>query len=172
MQKISYCLWFDGKAEEAANFYVSVFKDSRIVNTARYPEGSPGAAGSVMTVEFILNGEKFLALNGGPQYEFTPAISLVANRDTQEEIDDLWRKLTPGGQEVACGWLTDRVGVSWQIVPTALSELLGSTDKAAAQRAFSAMLEMKKFDLPALRRAYEGAGSSTEIAGSSAEAVA
>jgi predicted 3-demethylubiquinone-9 3-methyltransferase (glyoxalase superfamily) len=172
MQKISYCLWFDGKAEEAANFYVSVFKDSRIVNTARYPEGSPGAAGSVMTVEFILNGEKFLALNGGPQYKFTPAISLVANCDTQEEIDDLWRKLTQGGQEVACGWLTDRFGVSWQIVPTALSELLTSTDKAAAQRAFSAMLEMKKLDLPALRRAYEGADSSAEIAGSSAEAVA
>ncbi|MGD0996843.1 MAG: VOC family protein [Thermoleophilia bacterium] len=157
MQKISYCLWFDGEAEEAAKFYVSVFRNSRIVTTARYPEGSPGTAGSVMTVEFILNGEPFLALNGGPQYEFTPAISFVATCDTQEEIDDLWQKLSQGGREVQCGWLTDKFGLSWQVVPAALGEMMSSTDRAAAQRAFSAMLGMKKLDIAALRRAYENA---------------
>lgn len=164
MQKISHCLWFDGRAEEAAEFYVSVFKNSRIVSTARYPEGSPGTAGAVMTVEFIIDGEKFMALNGGPQYAFTPAISFVANCDTQEEIDDLWQKLSQGGEEVKCGWLTDKFGVSWQVVPTALGKMMGSTDVAAAQRAFSAMLDMKKLDIAALRRAYEGAGSSDEAA--------
>jgi predicted 3-demethylubiquinone-9 3-methyltransferase (glyoxalase superfamily) len=157
MQKISYCLWFDGEAEEAAKFYVSVFRNSRIVSTARYPEGSPGTAGSVMTVEFILKGERFLALNGGPQYEFTPAISFVVTCDTQEEIDDLWQKLSLDGQEVQCGWLTDRFGVSWQVVPAALGEMMSSNDRAAAQRAFSAMLGMKKLDIAALRRAYEHA---------------
>jgi predicted 3-demethylubiquinone-9 3-methyltransferase (glyoxalase superfamily) len=157
MQKISYCLWFDGKAEEAAKFYVSVFRNSRIVTTARYPEGSPGTVGSVMTVEFILNGEPFLALNGGSQYEFTPAISFVATCDTQEEIDDLWQKLSQGGREVQCGWLTDKFGLSWQVVPAALGEMMSSTDRAAAQRAFSAMLGMKKLDIAALRRAYENA---------------
>jgi predicted 3-demethylubiquinone-9 3-methyltransferase (glyoxalase superfamily) len=162
MQKMSYCLWFDGKAEEAANFYVSIFKDSRIVTTARYPEGSPGTAGSVMTVEFILNGEKFMALNGGPQYTFTPAISFVANCDTQEEVDDLWEKLSQGGQEVQCGWVTDRFGVSWQVVPAVLGEMVGSADEAAAQRAFTAMLAMKKLDIAVLRRAFEGAEPTTK----------
>ncbi len=160
MQKISSCLWFDGKAEEAAQFYVSAFKDSRIVGTARYPEGSPGTAGSVMTVQFILNGEEFMALNGGPQYQFTPAISFVATCETQEEIDDLWQKLSQGGEEVQCGWVTDRFGVSWQVVPAALGEMMSSPDKAAAQRAFSAMLNMKKLDVAALRRAFEGADPS------------
>jgi predicted 3-demethylubiquinone-9 3-methyltransferase (glyoxalase superfamily) len=110
-----------------------------------------------MTVQFILNGERFLALNGGPQYTFTPAISFVANCDTQAEVDDLWSKLTEGGEEVQCGWLTDRFGVSWQVVPSALGEMLGATARAAAQRAFSAMLGMKKLDIAALRRAFEGA---------------
>jgi predicted 3-demethylubiquinone-9 3-methyltransferase (glyoxalase superfamily) len=110
-----------------------------------------------MTVEFILNGEPFLALNGGPQYEFTPAISFVATCDTQEEIDDLWQKLSQGGREVQCGWLTDKFGLSWQVVPAALGEMMSSTDRAAAQRAFSAMLGMKKLDIAALRRAYENA---------------
>jgi len=160
MRNISYCLWFDGRAEEAADFYVSVFRNSRIVRTSRYPEGSPGEPGSVMTVEFILDGDEFLALNGGPQYAFTPAISFVANCETQEEIDRLWARLTDGGQEVACGWLTDRFGVSWQIVPTAVGEMLSSTDRDAAQRAFTAMLDMKKLDIAALRRAYEGADGS------------
>ena len=162
MQKISTCLWFDGRAEEAAQFYVSIFKDSRIVRTARYPKGSPGTPGTVMTVEFILNGKEFMALNGGPQYAFTPAISYVATCDTQEEIDDLWQKLSDGGHEVQCGWLTDKFGVSWQIVPAAMSEMMSSPDEAAAQRAFSAMLDMKKLDIAVLRRAFEGAESSDE----------
>jgi predicted 3-demethylubiquinone-9 3-methyltransferase (glyoxalase superfamily) len=162
MQKISNCLWFDGRAEEAAQFYVSVFKDSRIIRTALYPEGSPGTAGTVMTVEFILNGEKFMALNGGPQYSFTPAISFVATCDTQDEIDDLWQKLSRGGQEVQCGWVTDKFGVSWQVVPAALDEMMSSPDEAAAQRAFTAMLAMKKLDIAVLQRAFEGADSSNE----------
>ena len=157
METMSYCLWFDGEAERAAEFYVSVFRDSRIVRVSRYPEGSPGTPGTVMTVQFVLNGHDFLALNGGPQYSFTPAISFVMTCDTQDEIDELWERLTDGGQEVACGWLTDRFGVSWQIVPKALGEMMASPDKAAGQRAFSAMMEMKKLDLPALRRAFEGA---------------
>jgi predicted 3-demethylubiquinone-9 3-methyltransferase (glyoxalase superfamily) len=162
MQTMSYCLWFDGVAEEAASFYVSVFKDARIVNVSRYPEGSPGTPGTVMTVHFVLNGRDFLALNGGPQYSFTPAISFVMTCDTQNEIDELWELLTDGGQEVACGWLTDRFGVSWQIVPRALGEMMASPDSAASQRAFLAMMEMKKLDLPALRRAFEGTDTANE----------
>jgi len=162
VETMSYCLWFDGVAEEAANFYVSVFKDSRIVNVSHYPEGSPGTTGTVMTVQFVLNGQDFLALNGGPQYSFTPAISFVMTCDTQAEIDELWERLTDGGQEVACGWLTDRFGVSWQIVPRALGEMMASPDKAASQRAFSAMMEMTKLDLPALWRAFEGPDASSE----------
>ncbi len=157
MQKITPFLWFDGQAEEAANFYVSVFKNSRIVRTSRYPEGSPGVLGSVMTVEFVLDGVEFVALNGGPEYKFTPAISLVANCQTQDEVDRLWQKLCEDGQEVQCGWLTDKYGISWQIVPTALMDMLNSADAAAAQRAFTAMLGMKKLDMAALKQAYEGA---------------
>ncbi len=164
MQTMSYCLWFDGAAEEAAAFYVSVFKDSRIVNVSRYPEGSPGTPGSVMSVQFVLHGEDFLALNGGPQYSFTPAISFVMTCDTQDEIDELWERLTDGGQEVACGWLTDRFGVSWQIVPRALGEMMAAPDRDASQRAFSAMMEMKKLDVAALRRAFDGADAAAESA--------
>jgi predicted 3-demethylubiquinone-9 3-methyltransferase (glyoxalase superfamily) len=164
MQKMSSCLWFDGQAEEAADFYVSVFDDARIVGTARYPEGGPGTPGSVMTVEFTINGEEFLALNGGPQFAFTPAISLVVRCDTQEEIDDLWQKLSQGGQEVACGWLTDRYGVSWQIVPAVLDQMMTSSDQAAAQRAFAAMMDMKKLDIAGLRRAYQGIDAADEPA--------
>ncbi len=156
MQKITPFLWFDGQAEEAANFYVSVFRNSRIVRTNRYPEGSPGTAGTVMTVQFILDGVEFVVINGGPQFKFTPAISFVANCETQEEVDRLWQVLSAGGQEVQCGWLTDRFGVSWQIVPTVLLDMLSSADTAAAQRAFTAMLGMKKLDISALQRAYEG----------------
>jgi len=162
MAKISYCLWFDGRAEEAADFYVSVFEDARILNTERYLEGSPGEAGTVMTVEFEINGERFLALNGGPQYTFTPALSIVATCDSQGEIDDLWDKLTDGGTEVACGWLTDKFGVSWQIVPDGMDEMLGSSDREAAQRAFSAMMGMVKIDVDELHRAFEGAGSARD----------
>lgn len=157
MQKITPCLWFDGQAEEATDFYVSVFKNSRIVRTNYYPEGSPGVPGSVMTVEFILDGVEFLALNAGPEFTFTPAISFIANCETQDDVDRLWQALSEGGQEVECGWLTDKFGVSWQIVPTAMLDMLSSTDTDARQRAFTAMLGMKKFDMAALRRAYEGA---------------
>ena len=162
MQTMSYCLWFDGVAEEAARFYASVFKDSRIVNVSRYPEGSPGTPGTIMSVQFVMNGQDFLALNGGPQYSFTPAISFVMTCDTQDEINELWERLTDGGQEVACGWLTDRFGISWQIVPRALGAMMVSPDRDASQRAFSAMLEMKKLDLTALRRAFEGADDAGE----------
>lgn len=157
MQKIGTCLWFDGKAEEASNFYVSIFKNSRIVNTARYPEGSPLPAGKVMTVEFILDGQEFLALNGGPQYTFSPAISFVVHCETQEEVDDLWEKLLAGGQEQQCGWLTDKFGVSWQIVPNALMRMMSGADAAASQRAFAAMLQMKKLDIALLEHAYNNA---------------
>ena len=156
MQKITPSLWFDGQASIAADFYVSVFRNSRIVRKTYYPEGSPGVAGTVMTVEFILDGVEFVAINGGPQFKFTPAISFVANCETQEEVDRLWQALSAGGQEVQCGWLTDKFGVAWQIVPTVLPDMLSSDDTAAAQRAFTAMLGMKKLDIAALQRAYEG----------------
>ncbi len=157
MQKISPCLWLDGRAEEAANFYVSVFKNSRIVNTTYNPEGSVRPAGSVLTVQFILDGEEFLALDGGPEFTFSPAISFIAHCDTQEEVDELWQKLTDGGQEGQCGWLTDRFGVSWQVVPRALPGLLGGADAAGSKRAMTALLGMKKLDMRQLRRAYDGA---------------
>ena len=155
MQTINSCLWFDGQALVAADFYVSVFKNSKIVRKTYYPEGSPGLAGSVLTVQFILDGVEFMAINGGPQFKFTPAISFVANCETQDEVDRLWQALSEGGQEVQCGWVTDKFGVSWQVVPTALPDMLCSSDTAAAQRAFTAMLGMKKLDIAALQRAYE-----------------
>lgn len=156
MQKIDPCLWFNGQAEEAAKFYVSIFKNSKIVTTTYYPEGFPQPAGSVMIVVFILDGEKFMALNGGPQFTFSPAVSFVAKCDTQQEVDHLWQKLTEGGEEVQCGWLKDKYGVSWQIVPTALIEMWDKVDHAAVQRAMSAMLKMKKLDIAELKRAYTG----------------
>ncbi len=156
MQKISPCLWFDGQAEDAAKFYVSIFNNSKILTTTYYPEGLPQPAGSVMTVLFILDDEEFTALNGGPEFKFSPAISLVAKCDTQEEVDYLWQKLTEGGEEVQCGWLTDKYGVSWQVVPTALIEMLSKTNTAASQRAVSAMLKMKKLNIAELKRAYAG----------------
>lgn len=156
MHKVSPCLWFDGRADEAARFYVSVFKNSSIVNTTYYLEGSPRPAGSVMTVQFILDGDEFMALDGGPQFTFSPTISLVADCDTQEEVDELWEKLSYGGEEGQCGWLTDKFGVSWQVVPKkALQELFGGADAAASQRAVTAMLGMKKLEIAELRRAYE-----------------
>jgi predicted 3-demethylubiquinone-9 3-methyltransferase (glyoxalase superfamily) len=157
MQKIGPCLWFDGQAEEAASFYVSVFKNSRIIGTTHYLEGMPRPAGSVLTVRFILDGEEFVALNGGPQFKFSPAISFVANCDTQAQVDELWQKLSEGGLEGQCGWLTDKYGVSWQVVPKALMEMLSKSDRAASQRAISAMLKMKKLDIAVLQRAYENA---------------
>jgi predicted 3-demethylubiquinone-9 3-methyltransferase (glyoxalase superfamily) len=155
MQTLETCLWFDDEAEAAAAFYVSVFKKAKLLGTTYFPEGLPQPAGSVLTVRFSLDGMVFTALNGGPQYAFTPAISFVVTGDTQDEVDDCWRKLTAGGEEQPCGWLRDRFGVSWQIVPKDLMELLEGPDKAASQRAVQAMLQMKKLDIAALRRAYD-----------------
>ena len=157
MQTVSTCLWFDGQAQEAAAFYMSLFPNSRIIETKYYLEGSPRPAGSVLTVQFTLDGTEYLALNGGPHFKFSPAVSLVAYCDTQEETDTLWRKLCEGGQEGQCGWLTDRYGVTWQIVPRALLELLNTSDSAASQRAFAAMMKMTKIDIAAMQRAYDNA---------------
>lgn len=161
MQKITSFLWFDSQAEEAANFYVSVFNNARIVNVARYgaagAEVSGRAKGTVMTVTFELEGQEFVALNGGPVFTFTPAISFVVNCTTQEEVDALWVKLTAGGDEKAqqCGWLQDKYGLSWQIVPTVLEEMLRDKDPAKSERVMQAMLQMKKIDIKTLKQAYE-----------------
>lgn len=155
MQTISPFLWFDNQAEEAANYYVSIFKNSEIVSVSRYSEGSPYQAGTVMGVTFILDGLEFQALNGGPQFSFTEAISFFVKTDTQEEIDDLWEKLTAGGQPGQCGWLKDRYGLSWQIVPPVLLELLSDPDPARSGRVMRAMLGMSKLDIAALRAARD-----------------
>jgi predicted 3-demethylubiquinone-9 3-methyltransferase (glyoxalase superfamily) len=156
MQNVSTCLWFDTQAAEAAAFYVSLFPHSSILDTKYYLEGSQRAAGSVLTVQFALDGAEYLALNGGPHFKFSPAVSLVAYCETQAEVDRLWQKLTEGGQESQCGWLTDKYGVSWQIAPRPLLKLLNTADSAASQRAFSAMITMKKLDIAAMQRAYNG----------------
>ncbi len=155
-QKSKTFLWFDTQAEEAARFYTSSFKNSRITTVARYGDAGPGPKGSVMTVAFELEGQEFLALNGGPQFKFTEAISLFVSCDSQQEIDELWAKLTAGGQEVECGWLKDRYGLSWQIVPSAMLQLLQDPDPAKSARVMRAMLQMKKLDLPRLERAHRG----------------
>ena len=159
-QKITPFLWFDSQAEEAANFYVSIFKQSRIGGIARYDDEASRAAGrpkgSVMTVEFELDGQKFIALNGGPHFKFTEAISLFVNCENQKEVDYFWEKLSAGGQEVECGWLKDRFGLSWQVVPTALLEMLQDKDPEKSKRTMAAMLKMKKLDVDALRKAYDG----------------
>ncbi|GAA3693770.1 VOC family protein [Nonomuraea antimicrobica] len=157
MQKITTYLWFDNQAEEAATFYSSLFADSRILEVQRYGEAGPGPAGTAMTVSFELSGQRFVALNGGPEFTFTEAISLYVDCETQEEVDELWARLTAdGGQESQCGWLKDRWGLSWQIIPRQLPELLGHPDPAKAQQVMKAMLGMHKIDLQALR---EAAGS-------------
>ena len=153
MQKITPFRWFDSQAEEAANYYVSVFRNSKITRTARYGEAGPGPKGSVMTVEFELDGNEFVALNGGPHYQITPAVSFVVNCKDQADVDYYWDKLTAGGLPVQCGWLTDKFGVSWQVVPTRLSELLVDPDKAKAQRVMAAMMKMIKLDVPTLEQA-------------------
>ena len=159
-QRISVCLWFDDQAEEAVAFYVSIFKNSRIGAVTRYDDAAARAAGrpkgSVMTVAFELDGQDFVALNGGPVFTFTEAISLVVHCDTQAELDAFWKKLSEGGQEVQCGWLKDRFGVSWQIVPRILPEMLRDKDVDRSRRVMTAMLTMKKLDIAALERAYEG----------------
>ena len=155
-QKITPNLWFDGNAEEAANYYLSVFENSRIVSVARYPEGSPGPAGDVMVVEFELNGQRFTGINGGPQYKFSEAVSFQISCETQDEVDYYWEKLTDGGEEGPCGWLKDRYGLSWQVTPRGMDELFGGDDPERAQRAMQAMLKMKKLDIGELRAAADG----------------
>jgi predicted 3-demethylubiquinone-9 3-methyltransferase (glyoxalase superfamily) len=160
LQRITPFLWFDHQAEEAATFYVSIFKNARITSTVRYDDAAAKAAGrpkgSVMTVEFELDGQQFTALNGGPVFKFTEAISLVVNCETQEEVDHFWEKLSSGGQEVQCGWLKDRFGVSWQVVPTVLSEMLQDKDPEKSKRVMAAMLKMTKISIEGLKNAYEG----------------
>lgn len=157
MQKITTFLWFDDRAEEAANFYVSIFRNSKIGRISRYGEAGPGPKGSVMVVTFQLEGQEFMALNGGPHYKFTPAISLVVNCTTQQEVDELWEKLLAGGEPSRCGWLTDKYGLSWQIVPRAIDELLSDLDPAKSKRVMEALLQMTKLDIEALKRAHGGA---------------
>ena len=157
MQKLTPCLWFDTEGEEAATFYTSVFPNSRIVDVARYGSAGPRPEGTVMTVSFELDGQKFLALNGGAQFEFSEAISFQVSCKNQDEVDHYWSKLSEGGEEGPCGWLKDKFGLSWQIVPTALPELLGDADKEKAQRVMAAMLEMKKIQIDELERAAEAA---------------
>jgi predicted 3-demethylubiquinone-9 3-methyltransferase (glyoxalase superfamily) len=156
MQKITPFLWFDGQAEEAANFYTSIFKNSKILNIARYGEAGPGPKGTVMVATFQLEGQQFMALNGGPHYTFTPAISFFVDCETQAEVDELWEKLSAGGSELQCAWLKDKFGVSWQIVPRALIELMQDKDPLKSQRVFKAMLQMTKIDIEGLKRAYRG----------------
>jgi len=157
MQKIVTFLWFDDQAEEAANFYVSLFKNSRVLNVTRYGDAGPGPKGSVMSVTFQLEGQEFYALNGGPHFSFTPAISLFVNCETQPEVDGLWEKLLAGGgRPDRCGWLQDKYGLSWQIIPTALGKLMGDKDPEKSKRVMQAMLKMQKIDIAALQKAYNG----------------
>lgn len=155
IQKITPFLWFDHQAEEAAGFYTSIFPNSKVVKVLRYGEAGPGPAGSAMTVEFQLDGQSFVALNGGPHFKFTEAISFVVNCQTQDEVDSYWERLSAGGAEVECGWLKDKFGLSWQIVPTMLFKLLSDPDLEKSQRVMKALLTMKKLDIRALQQAYE-----------------
>jgi predicted 3-demethylubiquinone-9 3-methyltransferase (glyoxalase superfamily) len=155
-QKITPFLWFDNQAEEAINFYTSIFKNSRIVNVMRWGDAGPGPKGSVMTATFLLNGQEFIALNGGPQFKFTEAISLFVKCESQEEVDEYWEKLlSGGGQPQQCGWLKDKFGLSWQIVPTILGELLQDKDREKSKRVMNAMMQMVKIDINKLKQAYE-----------------
>lgn len=155
-QKITTFLWFDNQAEEAIDFYTSIFRNSRKVEVARYGDTGPGPKGQVMTAEFELAGQQFMALNGGPHFKFTEAISLMVKCDTQEEIDELWEKLSEGGQKVECGWLKDKFGLSWQIVPTILGELMKDKDPAKRERVMQVIMQTKKFEIAKLQAASEG----------------
>jgi predicted 3-demethylubiquinone-9 3-methyltransferase (glyoxalase superfamily) len=155
MQTITPFLWFNDQAEEAMNFYCSIFKDSRVGSVSRYGEAGPGPEGSVMSATFQLNGQEFMALNGGPVFSFTPAISFFVSCETQAEVDELWEKLSAGGEEGQCGWLKDKFGLSWQIVPSALGEYINGKDAVKSQNAMKAMLQMKKLDIAQLKQAYE-----------------
>jgi predicted 3-demethylubiquinone-9 3-methyltransferase (glyoxalase superfamily) len=158
-KKITTFLTFDGRAEEAIEFYTSIFDDSRVTSTTRYGDAGPGENGSFMTGTFELAGQEFMALNGGESFTFTTGISLFVDCETQEEIDELWERLSEGGEQGPCGWLTDKFGVSWQIIPRALGELLGDEDAEKSQRVMEAMLQMGKIDIAGLRRAYESVGT-------------
>jgi predicted 3-demethylubiquinone-9 3-methyltransferase (glyoxalase superfamily) len=149
-------LWFDQQAEEAAAFYTSIFKNSRVEGVTRYSEAGPGPKGSVMTVNFVLDGQQFVALNGGPHFKFTEAISFVVNCETQQEVDEFWEKLSAGGQEVECGWLKDKYGLAWQVVPTVLFEMLQTGDPEQSGRVMKAVFQMKKLDIAELQAAYHG----------------
>ena len=153
--KIIPNLWFDGEAEQAAEFYVSIFANSRIVSVSHYPESAPGPTGSVMTVEFELDGERFVGINGGPEFRFSEAVSFQINCEDQDEVDYYWKKLTDGGEESMCGWLKDRFGLSWQVVPAGMEEVFSDPDPERANRAMQAMLGMRKLDVAELRRAAE-----------------
>jgi predicted 3-demethylubiquinone-9 3-methyltransferase (glyoxalase superfamily) len=156
MQNITPFLWFNGQAEEAANYYVSVFKDAKVKSMSRYGDAGPGPKGSVMSATVELRGMDFILLNGGPQFQFTPAISFMVHCDTQQEVDHFWEKLSDGGKKIECGWLTDKFGVTWQIVPKILGEYLHGKDPEKAKRVMKAMMQMKKLDIEGLKRAYEG----------------
>jgi predicted 3-demethylubiquinone-9 3-methyltransferase (glyoxalase superfamily) len=155
MQKITPFLWFDGRAEEAVNFYTAIFPNSKIVSMMRYGEAGPGPKGSVMSATFELQGQEFIALNGGPMFTFSPAISFFVHCETQEEVDKFWEKLAEGGEKQRCGWLRDKFGVSWQIVPTVLGQLLQDKDAEKSKRVMNAMLQMEKLDIAGLKRAHE-----------------
>jgi predicted 3-demethylubiquinone-9 3-methyltransferase (glyoxalase superfamily) len=156
MQKITPFLWFNGQAEEAVNFYVSIFKNSKMGNIQRYGDAGPGPKGSVMSATFQLEGQDFYALNGGPQFSFTPAISFFVNCETQQDVDELWEKLSQGGEKGRCGWLKDKFGLSWQIIPSTLGKLLQGKDPEKSKRAMQAMMKMGKIDIAGLQKAYDG----------------
>jgi predicted 3-demethylubiquinone-9 3-methyltransferase (glyoxalase superfamily) len=155
MQKITPFLWFDDQAEQAMNFYTSIFKNSKVVSISRYGEAGPRPKGMVLTATFQLDGQEFVALNGGPEFTFTPAISFFVHCETQDEVDELWEKLSKGGEKQQCGWLIDKYGVSWQIVPNVLGELLNDPDAEKSSRVMQAMLQMSKIDIAGLKQAYE-----------------
>lgn len=163
MQKITTFLTFNNQAEEAVNFYVSTFRNSKVLNVSRYGEGAPFPAGTVISASFLLEGQEFMALNGGPHFTFAEGISLFVNCETQEEVDDLWEKLSEGGEKGPCGWLKDRFGVSWQIIPTALGQMLQDEDPRRAGNVMQAMLQMTKIDIATLRRAYEQENSLAQV---------
>jgi predicted 3-demethylubiquinone-9 3-methyltransferase (glyoxalase superfamily) len=155
MQKITPFLWFDDNAEEAMNFYVSLFKNSKVGTVTRYGDAGPGPKGTVMSASFQLDGQDFFALNGGPLFKFTEAISFFVNCETQQEVDDLWEKLSAGGQKSRCGWLKDKYGLSWQVIPSVLGKMLGDKNAEKARRVMQAMLQMDKLDIAKLQQAYE-----------------
>lgn len=157
MQKITPFLWFNDNAEEAVNYYCSIFKNSRIIEVTRYEEGAPFPKGTVMTVSFCLDGQELVALNGGPQFTFSPAVSFVVNCDSQEEVDAFWEKLSAGGEPLPCGWLRDKFGLTWQVVPKILFEMLNDPDSSRTQRVMMAMLQMTKIDIEGLQQAHRNA---------------